>query len=95
MKFRLFLPLLLTALLSSNFLQAAAEFLPAAEAFKASVSIDNQQPPKLVAHWDIAKGYYLYQSRISLKINDQQLQPQFLSQAEKKDDPNFGQVEVF
>lgn len=95
MKFRLFLPLLLTALLSSNFLQAAAEFLPAAEAFKASVSIDNQQPPQLVAHWDIAKGYYLYQSRISLKINDQQLQPQFLSQAEKKDDPNFGRVEVF
>lgn len=95
MKVRLFLPLLLTALLSSSFLQAAAEFLPAAEAFKASVSIDNQQPPKLVAHWDIAKGYYLYQSRISLKINDQQLQPQFLSQAEKKDDPNFGRVEVF
>lgn len=95
MKVRLFLPLLLTALLSSNFLQAAAEFLPAAEAFKASVSIDNQQPPQLVAHWEIAKGYYLYQSRISLKINDQQLQPQFLSQAEKKDDPNFGRVEVF
>lgn len=95
MKVRLFLPLLLTFLLLSGILQAAPDFLPANQAFKASVSVDNQQPPKLVAHWDIAKGYYLYQSRISLKINDQQLQPQFLSQAEKKDDPNFGRVEVF
>lgn len=84
--------LLLTTLLSSSFLQAAADFLPANQAFKASVAIENQQ---LLAHWEIAEGYYLYQSRISIQVDGQALQPSFLSQATAKNDPNFGLVDVF
>jgi len=84
--------LLLTALLTSCFLQAAPEFLPANQAFKASVSIDSQQ---LSAQWKIAEGYYLYQSKISIKANGQKLQPHFLSQATIKKDPNFGSVAIF
>ncbi|WP_036218196.1 protein-disulfide reductase DsbD [Marinospirillum minutulum] len=84
--------LLLTSLLSSGFLQAAVDFLPANQAFKASVVLENQQ---LLAHWEIAEGYYLYQSRISIQANEQALQPNFLSQATTKNDPNFGLVDVF
>ncbi|NLW03700.1 MAG: protein-disulfide reductase DsbD [Pseudomonadaceae bacterium] len=84
--------LLLTSLLSSGFLQAAVDFLPANQAFKTSVVLENQQ---LLAHWEIAEGYYLYQSRTSLQANGQALQPNFLSQATTKNDPNFGLVNVF
>lgn len=84
--------LLLTSLLISGFLQAAVDFLPANQAFKASVVLENQQ---LLAHWEIAEGYYLYQSRISIQANEQALQPNFLSQATTKNDPNFGLVDVF
>src|SRR5690554_4106264 len=84
--------LLLTSLLISGFLQAAVDFLPANQAFKASVVLENQQ---LLAHWEIAEGYYLYQSQISIQANEQALQPNFLSQATTKNDPNFGLVDVF
>lgn len=98
MKIRFLLPLqlmMLATLLFSSLLQAAPEFLPADQAFKASVRVDEQQSPRLLAHWEIAEGYYLYQSRISLKVNGQPLPPEFLSQSEMKDDPNFGRVAVF
>jgi len=62
--------LLLTSLLISGFLQAAVDFLPANQAFKASVALENQQ---LLAHWEIAEGYYLYQSRISFQAKNQSL----------------------
>lgn len=102
MKLRFLLPfqwslqlLMLATLLFSSLLQAAPEFLPANQAFKASIRVDEQASPRLLVHWDIAEGYYLYQSRISLKVNGQPLQPEYLSQSEIKDDPNFGRVAVF
>lgn len=71
------------------------EFLPPEQAFRFGYEQLSEGTVKL--HWDIADGYYLYQKR--LKLTDENKQPltdvAFLTQAEEKDDPNFGLVQVF
>lgn len=89
----------LTTSLSLNALAASSaqeeEFLPPEQAFRFGYEQLSDGTVKL--HWDIADGYYLYQKR--LKLTDENKQPltdvAFLTQAEEKDDPNFGLVQVF
>lgn len=89
----------LAASLSLNALAASSaqeeEFLPPEQAFRFSYEQLGDGAVKL--HWDIADGYYLYQKR--LKLTDENKQSltgvAFLTQAEEKDDPNFGLVKVF
>ncbi len=42
----------------------AQTFLPADRAFRVSARLDGR---RLTVHWDIAPGYYLYRSRISIR----------------------------
>lgn len=63
-------------------------------AFSATLSPDKTQ---LQIHWDIMKGYYLYQDKISGKFVDKSklLVARFLQQSERHQDPYFGEVSVF
>ncbi len=87
----------LTGLSLSAFAGASKEdeFLPPEQAFRFSYKQLSNGVLKL--HWDIADGYYLYKNR--LKLTDENRQPltdvTFLTQAEEKNDPNFGLVQVF
>ncbi|OOV86565.1 protein-disulfide reductase DsbD [Oceanospirillum linum] len=71
------------------------EFLPPEQAFRFSYKQLSDGTLKL--HWDIADGYYLYEKRLKLiNENKQTLSAVvFLTQAEEKNDPNFGLVQVF
>jgi len=53
--------------LNSNLLTGQDEFLPVAEAFKPSYTIAQG---KLVLHWQIAKGYYLYEERFKFRADE-------------------------
>jgi len=72
------------------------QFLPVEQAFALSSQL---QQGHLSVHWQIASGYYLYQERISIQAliagDTKSLSPQFDTQADIKDDPNFGKVKVF
>ena len=63
-------------------------------AFSATLSPDKTQ---LQIHWDIVKGYYLYQDKISGRFVDKSklLVARFLQQSERHQDPYFGEVSVF
>lgn len=52
-----------------------------------------QQGDQLMLSWKVAPGYYLYQDR--LKINGSAIDPARLPTAETKQDPVFGQVQVY
>lgn len=67
---------------------ANSDFLRPSEAFK--IKLDSA---KKEIHWDIAEGYYLYESRVKVSSAEDKtiLIPfHFLTKAEEKDDPNFG-----
>lgn len=53
--------------LNSNLLSGQDEFLPVAEAFKPSYTIDQG---KLVLHWQIADAYYLYEERFKFRPDE-------------------------
>jgi thiol:disulfide interchange protein len=53
--------------LNSSLLTGQDEFLPVAEAFKPSHTITQG---KLVLHWQIADGYYLYEERFKFRADD-------------------------
>lgn len=74
---------------------SAEDFLSPDQAFAPSISQNDDLPGQVEARWDIAEGYYLYKSRITLTANGQELTPTFLTVPEPKQDPYFGQVEVF
>jgi thiol:disulfide interchange protein DsbD len=72
---------------------ADSDFLKPSEAFQLKVDSAKKQ-----IHWTIADGYYLYESRVKVSLADDKavLIPfHFLTEAEEKDDPNFGLVNVF
>ena len=73
----------------------AEEFLSPDQAFSPSITQSDDYPGRFEAHWDIADGYYLYQSRIALSVNGEALTPTFITLPELKQDPYFGAVEVF
>lgn len=53
--------------LNSSLLTGQDEFLPVAEAFKPSYTIAQG---KLVLHWQIADGYYLYEERFKFRADE-------------------------
>ncbi|HEY0894693.1 MAG TPA: protein-disulfide reductase DsbD domain-containing protein, partial [Cellvibrio sp.] len=53
--------------LNSGLLTGQDEFLPVAEAFKPSYTIAQG---KLVLHWQIADGYYLYEERFKFRADE-------------------------
>lgn len=72
------------------------DFLPPDVAFK--LNITRQTPDLAIAHFQIAPGYYLYKQRIKFNIEDQntgQVSSVALPEGDLKDDPNFGQQEVY
>jgi len=71
-----------------------SSFLKAQDAFQ--LSFDAPQNGKLVAHWNIANGYYLYQSRISLSgPQADKLKITQFPDGEHKTDPYFGKVIIY
>jgi thiol:disulfide interchange protein DsbD len=70
--------------LSSNVLGTQDEFLPVSEAFKPSYTIAQG---KLVLHWQIADGYYLYEERFKFRPDEGiQLTPTYTPGKMKYDD---------
>lgn len=71
------------------------DFLPPGVAFRVSGSSEGNQ---LRFQWAIEPGYYLYKHRFSVTPIDPRVslgEPAFSRAPEPKDDPEFGQVEVF
>lgn len=87
--------LLVVLLLATVKAVAASDFLPVEEAFKLQVEIEDGQ---VVALWDIAPGYYLYQQRLNIKpaSPDYALSaPEFSKGGMLKNDPTFGEQIVY
>lgn len=89
----LVLTLALSTLTLTN-LAYAEDFLPPDQAFAPQATLD-EAAAALRVHWDIADGYYLYKSRISVTINGQKQAIDFDDDAQLKQDPYFGPTEVF
>ncbi|MDE2294109.1 MAG: protein-disulfide reductase DsbD N-terminal domain-containing protein [Gammaproteobacteria bacterium] len=72
----------------------AQDFLPAAQAFRVSARRVGQ---RLTVHWDIAPGYYLYRSRIGIRVlgADRLASPWRLPTGILRTDRYFGPQQVF
>ena len=73
-------------------------FLPVDEAFQFSAAkSDNQE--NVIVNWSIAEGYYLYQEKISVKLNQEEAPsfdvPTFSISPEDYNDPYFGLMKIF
>ncbi len=73
-------------------------FLPVDDAFQFSAAkSDNQE--NVIVNWSIAEGYYLYQEKISVKINQEETSsfdmPTFSISPEDYNDPYFGLMKIF
>lgn len=80
-------------LLGSLLGKSEPEFLPVEQAFPLTTSLADGQ---LLARWDSADGYYLYQHRIFLQQGDTRLEPvSFSLPGIEKDDEAFGRVTAF
>jgi thioredoxin:protein disulfide reductase len=70
------------------------DFLPAEEAFRLAVSIEDSNT--LIAYWHIADGYYMYRDNFEFAlINGGVLGEIDLPAGTPKNDPEFGQVDVY
>ncbi len=71
------------------------KFLPADQAFALNVHVIDQH--KLLASFKITPGYYLYRDKISFSIakGKAKIARASLPIGEKKEDPNFGVIEVY
>ena len=85
----------LLMLLAAAGIQAEDEFLKPDQAFV--VSAQSQDGETVRFHWQIADGYYLYQSKFRfLSDNDGvMLGDPLLPPAETKNDPIFGEVQIY
>ena len=75
---------------------AAKPFLRADEAFL--VAPERLADGGVQAHWTIASGYYLYRDQIAISVDGRDLVAAgqvSIPRGEPKDDPEFGQTEVF
>jgi len=71
----------------------ADDLLEADQAFALQpVQVQNNQ---LQIGWKVAKGYYLYKDRIAISSDSIQLSPPIFPNSIRKNDPLFGQVDVF
>ncbi len=73
-------------------------FLPVDDAFQFSAAkSDNQE--NVIVNWSIAEGYYLYQEKISVKLNHEEISsfdmPTFSISPEDYNDPYFGLMKIF
>jgi len=90
-----FLKYLLTVLLflTLNPVSASDELLEVDQAFVLQpVKVENGQAK---ISWTIADGYYLYKKRVSIESDDIELSPPHFPKAITKNDPVFGQSDVF
>ena len=73
-------------------------FLPVDEAFQFSAAKSENQE-NVIVNWSIAEGYYLYQEKISVKINQEETSlfdlPTFSISPEDYNDPYFGLMKIF
>ena len=73
-------------------------FLPVDEAFQFSAAKSENQE-NVIVNWSIAEGYYLYQDKISAKLNQEEASsfdvPTFSISPEDYNDPYFGLMKIF
>ena len=73
-------------------------FLPVDDAFQFSVAKSENQE-NVIVNWSIAEGYYLYQEKISVKLNQEETssfdEPTFSISPEDYNDPYFGLMKIF
>ena len=95
----LFLFFIFTALSTqAGLFDKKSAFLPVDEAFQFSAAkSDNQE--NVIVKWSIAEGYYLYQEKISVKLNQAETSsfdvPTFSISPEDYNDPYFGLMKIF
>ena len=95
----LFLFFIFTALSTqAGLFDKKSAFLPVDDAFQFSAAkSDNQE--NVIVNWSIAEGYYLYQEKISVKINQEETSlfdlPTFSISPEDYNDPYFGLMKIF
>lgn len=69
------------------------ELLRPEEAFPFSAELVGDDV--IIARWNTADGYYLYRDRISFELQGAEIAGFELPDGKKKDDPNFGLMEVY
>ena len=73
-------------------------FLPVDDAFQFSAAKSENQE-NVIVNWSIAEGYYLYQEKISVKLNQVETasfdMPTFSISPEDYNDPYFGLMKIF
>ena len=95
----LFLFFIFTALSTqASLFDKKPAFLPVDDAFQFSAAkSDNQE--NVIVNWSIAEGYYLYQEKISVKLNQAETSsfdvPTFSISPEDYNDPYFGLMKIF
>ena len=95
----LFLFFIFTALSTqAGLFDKKSAFLPVDDAFQFSAAkSDNQE--NVIVNWSIAEGYYLYQEKISVKLNQAETSsfdvPTFSILPEDYNDPYFGLMKIF
>ena len=95
----LFLFFIFTALSTqAGLFDKKSAFLPVDDAFQFSAAkSDNQE--NVIVKWSIAEGYYLYQEKISVKLNQVETPsfdvPTFSISPEDYNDPYFGLMKIF
>lgn len=95
----LFLFFIFTALSTqAGLFDKKSAFLPVDDAFQFSAAkSDNQE--NVIVKWSIAEGYYLYQDKISVKLNQAETPsfdvPTFSISPEDYNDPYFGLMKIF
>jgi thiol:disulfide interchange protein DsbD len=84
----------LSFVLYAGMVFAEEEFLDPDEAFSVTVEMTGD---KVIAHWSIAKGYYLYQERLGFQLvsGEVKLGQAILPPAKQKQDANFGDVMIY
>ena len=95
----LFLFFIFTALSTqAGLFDKKSAFLPVDEAFQFSAAKSENQE-NVIVKWSIAEGYYLYQEKISVKLNQAETlsfdEPTFSISPEDYNDPYFGLMKIF
>ncbi len=85
--------------LLSTYSVAEEEFLPPEKAFSIQPSkvIISPDESKVIVSWDIADGYYIYRDKVTFTAKDDSLNlgAVELSPSETKNDPYFGEIQIF
>ena len=95
----LFLFFIFTALSTqAGLFDKKSAFLPVDDAFQFSAAKSENQE-NVIVNWSIAEGYYLYQEKISVKLNQAETPsfdvPTFSISPEDYNDPYFGLMKIF